>query len=140
MILSYNASYQIYNSLNIKNFYEYFLPLLGKKDWLEYRIVTSPSWLSASHSNEKIKKVALHNFDTLLNTNMLANRNADISYIKNCQNIINKTSNLSEWNKFLKFTGALDKKREQHLKDYSPELYNLLTDEDIEILENAAIS
>ena len=137
MILNYNASYQIYNSLNIKNFYEYFLPLLGKNDWLEYRIVTSPSWLSASHSNKKIKEVALHNIDTLLNTHILDNKNADISHIKNCRNMINKAADLTEWNKFLKFTGALDGKRNQYLKDYSPELYNLLTDEDIEILENA---
>jgi len=140
MILNYNASYQIYNSLNIKNFYEYFLPLLGKDDWLEYRLVTSPSWLAARHSNKNIKEVALQNIDNLLNNNILENRNVEISHIINCKNMLNKPADLVEWNKFLKFTGALDGKRNQYLKDYGPELYNLLTDEDIEILENAAIS
>jgi hypothetical protein len=135
-VLSFNSSYQIYNSLNIKNFYEYFIPLVNKEDYLEYRLVTFPSWLAARHANQNIKESALLSIDSLLSNKMLIPR--DISFIENCKNMLNKPADKVEWNKFLKFTGALDGKRNQYLKDYSPELYNLLTDEDIEILENAA--
>jgi MoaA/NifB/PqqE/SkfB family radical SAM enzyme len=140
IILSYNSSYQIYNSLNIKNFYEYFLPIIGKKDWIEYRLVTSPSWLAVRHATKEIKEVALLDIDKLLNSNLLNNRKEDISFINNCKSMLIKPADQNEWNKFLKFTGGLDGKRNQYLKDYSPEIYNLLTDSDIEILENAAVS
>ena len=138
MILNYNSSYQIYNSLNIKNFYEYFVPLLEDGDWLEYRLVTSPSWLVARNANDQIKKAALSNIDELLSSNILNKRNA--AHVNNCKNMINKPRDNEEWGKFLKFTGALDHKRKQYLKEYSPEIYSLLTTTDIEILENAAVS
>jgi organic radical activating enzyme len=139
-ILNFNSSYQIYNSLNIKNFYEYFIPIINKNDYLEYRLVTSPSWLAARHANDNIKEVSRIEINNLLNSDILNNRKSDISHIKNCLNMLNKPADIIEWNNFLKFTGALDGKRNQHLKDYSPELYNLFTDKDIEILENEAVN
>ena len=92
----------------------------------------------AALANDSIKKAAINNIDELLNSKILNKRN--VAHVNNCKNMLNKHRDIEEWEKFLKFTGALDGKRNQYLKDYSPELYNLLTDKDIEILEHAAIN
>ena len=59
-ILSLNGTYQIYNMLNLEQFYNWCLQYVDI-DYIEHRVLTGPKQLQARHASDEIKTQALVN-------------------------------------------------------------------------------
>jgi organic radical activating enzyme len=57
-ILSLNGTYQIYNMLNLEQFYNWCLQYVDI-DYIEHRVLTGPKQLQARHASDEIKTQAL---------------------------------------------------------------------------------
>ena len=64
--LSLNGTYQIYNMLNLEEFYNWMLQYVGI-DYIEHRVLTGPKQLQARHASDEIKSKALAQLDRLQN-------------------------------------------------------------------------
>lgn len=119
--LSYNASFQTYNSYNAAEFFSYFNNLLRKLDWIEYRMLTNPDHLAVQHMPDHMKlRSAKQLQDFLDNTD----NNRNIRTIKNLLQSLKTPRDLKQWKKFIQFTVDLDCYRGQYLYDHAPDLYN----------------
>lgn len=125
--IEYNASYQIYNMLAIEEFYKYFAERRSCGEFIQYRLVTS-DYLAARHAPDNIKLLANEQIIRLLAADYITA--VDRKYLINCQKMLLLPRNAAHWHRFLVFTSALDFRRKQYLKDYIPELYNLLSSDD----------
>jgi len=119
--LSYNASFQTYNSYNAAEFFSYFNNLLRKLDWIEYRMLTNPDHLAVQHMPDHMKLRSAKQLQDFLDT---TDNNRNIRTIKNLLQSLKTPRDLKQWKKFIQFTVDLDCYRGQYLYDHAPDLYN----------------
>lgn len=122
-LFSPNASYQIYNMLNVKDFYDWAESIVNRpKEWIEFRLLTHPECLHVAVAPEHIKQQALQQLNYVEEKYSPANK----QFLDNMRkNLAMKSP--SSWEEFTKFTSLLDNKRGQYLKDVCPELYENFT-------------
>jgi len=119
-LFSPNSSYQLYNMLNVKDFYDWAEPLINRPaEWIEYRLLTHPEYLHVAIAPESIKQAALKQLDYVENKYNTANK----FFLDNMRKNLMMNKPQSHWQDFKKFTTVLDKKRNQDLSDVCPELY-----------------
>jgi hypothetical protein len=123
-IFSPNASYQIYNMLNVREFYDWAESIIKRPgEWIEFRLLTDPEFLHVAVAPDHIKKLAMAQLDHVEryygenNKFFLDNMRKNLS--------INKPASL--WQDFQKFTQLLDTKRGQSIQEVCPELYENFT-------------
>lgn len=119
--LSYNASFQTYNSYNTAEFYRYFRSILGKHDWIEYRMLTSPVHLAVQHMPERMKTAVGRQLQAFHDS---IDHKRDQQSIRNLIQSLTTPRHLKFWDQFIKFTVDLDHYRGQYLVDYAPDLYS----------------
>lgn len=119
LILSFNSSYQIYNMLNVKDFYDWAEPLITRPhEWIEYRILTHPEYLHVGVAPSHIKKIADQQLEYVEKNYSEKNK----WFIDNMRKTLSiEKTNL--WNDFKKFTTILDEKRNQSIAEACPDLY-----------------
>jgi MoaA/NifB/PqqE/SkfB family radical SAM enzyme len=123
-LFSPNSSYQLYNMLNVKDFYDWAEPLINRPaEWIEYRLLTHPEYLHVAIAPESIKQAALRQLDYVENKYNTANK----FFLDNMRKNLMMTKPQSHWQDFKKFTSLLDKKRNQNLSEVCPELYENFT-------------
>lgn len=122
-LFSPNASYQIYNMLNVKDFYDWAEGIINRpKEWIEFRLLTHPECLHVAVAPEHIKQQALQQLNYVEEKYSSANK----QFLNNMRKNLTMKSP-SSWEEFTKFTSLLDNKRGQHLTDVCPELYENFT-------------
>lgn len=122
-LFSPNASYQIYNMLNIREFYDWAESIIKRpNEWIEFRLLTHPECLHVSVAPDHIKQKALEQIQYVEEKYSSANN----MFLNNMKKTLASKSN-SNWKEFEKFTLLLDNKRGQHIKDVCPELYENFT-------------
>lgn len=122
-LFSPNASYQIYNMLNVKEFYDWAESIIIRpREWIEFRLLTHPECLHVAVAPEHIKYQALQQLDYVEATYSSANK----QFLNNMRKNLTMKST-SRWEEFVKFTSLLDNKRGQNLKEVCPELYENFT-------------
>lgn len=116
-----NASHQIYNSLNILDFYKTFTEDIPVSD-IEMRTLSHPLYLDASIMPDSIKTQAIEQAETVLKEYNKHKRTSDDleSVIKNLQ--FDNPNKILLWKKFNHFTNLLDKRRKHFLKNVEPRL------------------
>jgi MoaA/NifB/PqqE/SkfB family radical SAM enzyme len=123
-ILSLNASYQIYNMLNVKDFYDWAESIIQRpNEWIEYRLLTHPEYLHASIAPEDIKIKSEKQCDYVESKYDERNK----FFLNNMRKNLKMPRIESQWNDFQKFTRILDDKRKQDIKIVCPELYEYFT-------------
>ena len=123
-LFSPNASYQIYNMLNVKEFYDWAEPLIKRPvEWIEYRLLTHPQYLHVATAPDSIKQKALAQIEYVEQKYDPANK----FFLDNMKKNLTMTKTNSNWQDFKKFTSLLDNKRNQSLQDVCPELYENFT-------------
>jgi hypothetical protein len=122
-LFSPNASYQIYNMLNIREFYDWAESIIKRpKEWIEFRLLTHPECLHVSVAPDHIKQQALEQINYVEEKYGLVNN----MFLNNMKKTLSSKNN-SSWKEFEKFTLLLDEKRGQRLQDVCPELYENFT-------------
>jgi sulfatase maturation enzyme AslB (radical SAM superfamily) len=122
-LFSPNASYQIYNMLNVREFYDWAESIIKRpNEWIEFRLLTHPECLHVSVAPDHIKQKALEQIHYVEERYGSANN----MFLNNMKKTLASKSN-SNWKEFEKFTLLLDNKRGQHIKDVCPELYENFT-------------
>lgn len=122
-LFSPNASYQIYNMLNIKEFYDWAESIIKRPtEWIEFRLLTHPECLHVSVAPDYIKQQALEQIHYVEEKYSSANN----MFLNNMKKTLAINGN-GNWKEFEKFTLLLDEKRGQHIKDVCPELYENFT-------------
>lgn len=119
--LSYNASFQAYNSYNAAEFFSYFDSLLRRLDWIEYRMLTNPDHLAVHHMPDHMK---LHSAKQLQNFLDTTDNKRNVRTINNLLQSLKTQRDPKQWQKFIQFTVDLDCYRNQYLYDHAPDLYN----------------
>ena len=123
-LFSPNASYQIYNMLNVKEFYDWAEPLIKRPvEWIEYRLLTHPQYLHVATAPDSIKQKALAQIEYVEQKYDPANK----LFLDNMKKNLTMTKTSANWHDFKKFTSLLDNKRNQSLRDVCPELYENFT-------------
>ena len=127
--VSYNAAYQIFNSYNTTEFIDYFNEKLNKYKygWIEYRMLTSPRFLSVNNMPEHMK------LEIKSNMEILANRLEGNTQrmITNCLKSLDTPRDEKYWHLFIKNTAAVDVYRKQKLEEYAPDIWKRMSPEDI---------
>ncbi len=119
-VFSPNASYQIYNMLNVREFYDWAESLIKRPhEWIEFRLLTHPECLHVAIAPDDIKKKALEQLDYVEQKYDPANK----FFLNNMRKTLAMTKSPKHWEEFKKFTTLLDNKRNQSLKEVCPELY-----------------
>jgi hypothetical protein len=122
-LFSPNASYQIYNMLNVKEFYDWTESIIKRpQEWIEFRLLTHPECLHVAVAPEHIKQQALSQLDYVEEKYSPANK----QFLNNMRKNLAMKSPTS-WSEFVKFTSLLDNKRNQSLQEVCPELYENFT-------------
>jgi len=119
--LSYNASFQTYNSYNAVEFFSYFNNLLRKLDWIEYRMLTNPDHLAVQHMPDHMKLRSAKQLQDFLDT---TDNKRNVRTINNLLQSLKTQRDPKQWQKFIQFTVDLDCYRNQYLYDHAPDLYN----------------
>jgi len=123
-LFSPNASYQIYNMLNVAEFYDWAEAIINRpSEWIEFRLLTHPECLHVAVAPEHIKKAAAEQLDYVEKKYGESNK----FFIDNMRRTLNMKKPASLWNDFQKFTQVLDKKRCQNIQAVCPELYENFT-------------
>jgi len=123
-LFSPNASYQLYNMLNVKDFYDWAEPLLNRPhEWIEFRLLTHPEYLHVALAPEYIKKEAEKQLDYVESKYSDANK----FFLNNMRKSLRLNKEPMLWEQFQKFTLLLDKKRNQNIASVCPELYENFT-------------
>ena len=91
------------------------------RDWIEYRMLTNPSYLAVQHMPQHMKDHVGQQLQNLLN-NQTTSRNTNT--INNMLQSLKTEQNKNSWHEFIRFTVELDVYRNQYLEDYAPELFN----------------
>ena len=117
-----NASHQIYNSLNILDFYKTFTEDIPVSD-IEMRTLSHPLYLDASIMPDSIKTQAIEQAETVLKEYNKHKRTSDDleSVIKNLQ--FDNPNKILLWKRFIKFTKLLDDRRQHYIQDEVPEIW-----------------
>lgn len=119
--LSYNASFQTYNSYNTGDFFRYFIPKLRKNDWIEYRMLVTPTHLGVQHMQQYMKDHIHKDLQDVIDNVCKLDR--ERKTIRNLQQALTNKGDPVAWDNFIKYTVDLDHYRGQYLYDYAPDLY-----------------
>lgn len=118
LVMSLNASYQLYNADNIYDFIKFAAPISD----MNLRVLTGPRYYQLAHASDSIKnearaqiKRALKDFSSIL-TDRHRGRLSDIN------KMIDRDRNEDYWQEFVQVTNEVDEYRDMHLKDYYPKL------------------
>jgi organic radical activating enzyme len=123
-VFSPNASYQLYNMLNVREFYDWAESIIQRPaEWIEFRLLTNPECLHVANAPEHIKQQASKQLDYVEQKYGDANR----FFIDNMRKSLNVKKDNRHWIDFQNFTKVLDTKRKQHIQDVCPELYENFT-------------
>jgi len=119
-----NGSHQLYNSLNLYDFYKTFTKDIPVDD-IQMRTLSHPKHLSSCILPDNIKPYAIEQAQKVLDdpfTNVHARTRLDLNnVIKNIKYQASDRDFL--WHRFVKFTNLIDKRRQHYIKDEVPELW-----------------
>ena len=99
--LSLNGTYQVYNMLNLEEFYNWCLKFVNI-DRIEHRVLTSPKQLQARHATDKIK------IQALCQLNRLRERFPEHQYFDDILKELNAEADHSQRMAFVKWSKQLD--------------------------------
>ena len=120
--IAVNSTFQIYNILNLKDFWNWGKTIAESKtgNWIECRTLLGPKNLRARHAPRDIKSQAIKMAQELIQNDPYYGHNHYLEQIiKECK----QDSDPEQIKDFLKWNQALDKTRNQDLKDYCLFLY-----------------
>ena len=121
--IAVNGTYQIYNVLNLKDFWEWGKTIADSKsgNWIEYRTLLGPKHLQARHAPVDVKMQAINFAKELIKKDPYYSHNHYLEQvIKEC----NQSSEVDQINKFLKWNQTLDNIRNEDLNNYCSFLYD----------------
>ena len=102
--LSLNGTYQIYNMLNLEEFYNWCLQYVDL-EYIEMRVLTGPKQLQARHATDRIK------LQSLAQLNRLRERFPNHQYFDDIAKEINAQADLKYQKKFVTWNKKLDEIR-----------------------------
>ena len=115
--IAVNGTYQIYNILNIKDFWKWGKSIAESKkgNWVEYRTLLGPKHFRARHAPIDIKNQAIKMAEELIESDPYYSHNHYLQQvIKECK----QDSEPGQVKNFLKWNQTLDKIRNEDLQDY----------------------
>jgi len=119
-----NGSHQLYNSLNLYDFYKTFTKDIPVDD-IQMRTLSHPQYFSSCILPDTIKPLAIEQVDKIFADqwmNAHARTRSDLNNI--VKNIKYQNPNREMlWSRFIKFTNLLDDKRQHFIKDEVPKLW-----------------
>lgn len=118
--LSINGAYQIYNILNVEDFFVWANSKVKdrcKYGYIEFRPLLNPNFLQARHAPAVLKQQSIEQIDRLLA------QSPDNFYLKDVKKEVSKEQDTSKVQDFLRWNSTLDKIRNENLKDTFPELF-----------------
>lgn len=124
-VFSPNASFQIYNMLNVEEFYDWAESIITRPhEWIEFRLLTHPECLNVDIAPEYLKVKSLKQL-----IHVESKYKGNEYFINNMRKMLVNTNvnQKKHWQDFQKFTETLDKKRNQSLKDVAPRIYEQFT-------------
>ena len=124
-VFSPNASFQLYNMLNIAEFYDWAEQLIVRPhEWIEFRLLSHPQYLNVAIAPDAIKDSCMQQINYVEQTYP-----ANKYFLDNMKRALNiKLSERDKlWSEFQKFTTVLDSKRSQNIENVCPELYEYFT-------------
>lgn len=110
---SINFAFQAYNVHNVKEFYEW-TRTINKDTVLNIERVNNPQWDNISVLPEEYIKHHLSGIEHNAIKHVLTN---------------SSKRNIIEYDRFIKHTKILDNSRNQHIKDYIPEIWELIKED-----------
>ncbi len=123
-VFSPNASYQLYNMLNVAEFYDWAESIINRPDeWIEFRLLTHPEFLHVANAPDSIKKKAMAQLDYVESRYSNANK----FFLDNMRKTLQLNKDPAHWQEFQKFTTLLDAKRKQSIQEVCPDLYEHFT-------------
>ncbi len=118
LIMSLNASYQLYNADNIYDFIKFAAPISD----MNLRVLTGPRYYQLAHASDNLKNEmrhqitrALDDFSSIL-TDRHRGRLADIN------KMLDRDRNEEYWQEFVQVTNSVDEYRKMYIRDYIPKL------------------
>jgi MoaA/NifB/PqqE/SkfB family radical SAM enzyme len=120
LMLSINGAYQIYNLLNVEDFFMWANEKINYDDYygmIEHRPLVNPKQLQARHAPLTIKKQSLAQIEKLL---IKAPHN---DYLLDIKKEALKDQDVSRVHEFLTWNKNLDNIRNENLKEIFPELF-----------------
>jgi len=124
-VFSPNASFQIYNMLNVEEFYDWAEGIISRPhEWIEFRLLTHPECLNVDIAPDYLKVKSLKQL-VYVESKYKGNE----YFINNMRKmLVNINPNQKKhWQDFQKFTEILDKKRNHSLKEVAPRIYEQFT-------------
>lgn len=121
--IAVNGTYQIYNILNIKDFWKWGKTIANSKlgNWIEYRTLLGPKYLQARHAPVDIKNQAIKMAEELIESDPYYSHNHYLNQvIQECK----QNSEDTQIEKFLKWNQTLDNIRNEDLNNYCSFLYD----------------
>jgi hypothetical protein len=119
-MLMINGTFQIYNSYNTADFYNFFAKEITQD--IQYRILTAPPFLSVGNLPNKNKEVIKDKLSSLITD--LENTNINTNPVKNCIKALQVERKDDQFQYFIDFTNGLDLYRNVKFSDYCSELFN----------------
>jgi organic radical activating enzyme len=121
LILSINGAYQIYNVLNVEDFFLWADEKIQFNNFfgmIEFRPLVFPLYLQARHAPATIKKQSLEQINRLLF------KTPTSMYLNDIKKEALKEQNIARVHEFLTWNKNLDQIRNENLKDIFPELFD----------------
>lgn len=120
LLVTVNGAFQIYNLLNITDFFEWSNDVLQRYDagWIEHRVLTGPPYLQAKHAPQNLKNQSIDQVKKLLE------RFPGQFYLPDILKELHKPAVKEEIQKFVNWTDQLDKLRSESIHDLLPTMYD----------------
>lgn len=118
--LSINGAYQIYNILNVKDFFIWADEKIKdnkKYGQIEFRPLMNPKFLQVRHAPLTLKKQSIEQINSLLS------QSSKNFYLHDIKKEALKEQDTTKVQDFLRWNSNLDKIRNENLKDVFPELF-----------------
>lgn len=121
IVIGINGAFQIYNILDIENFWLWGKEIANNKkgNWVEHRVLSWPLQLQARHATEKIKKMSEERIKYLIDQDPDYRHN---HYLVEILKELEKPSDLSQIKKFYEWNSALDEIRSESFSNICPEI------------------
>ena len=122
-----NAAYQIFNILDIEDFFTWATKITDNPDGtqVEYRTLSGPPFLRARNAPNKLKDEAI------VMLNRLKNRYPKNSYLDDIIKELNQPQVEVDRENFARWNSKLDELRDEKLKDANPRLWSWLNREGV---------
>jgi len=121
IVIGINGAFQIYNILDIENFWLWGKEIANNKksNWVEHRVLSWPKQIQARHASKKIKKRAKKMIKSLIDQDPNYDHN---HYLEEILKELEKPSDPSQVKKFYEWNSALDDIRSENFSEVCSEI------------------